>query len=76
LENEPRPHDSYERFLRLGEIGVLPIDFARHLAPLGGFRNILVHEYLAIDWQEVFDNLQQLDELAKFAEAIRAWMSR
>jgi uncharacterized protein YutE (UPF0331/DUF86 family) len=33
LENAPRPRDSYESLLRLGEIGVLPIDFARDLAP-------------------------------------------
>lgn len=49
LENALRPSDSYESLLRMGEIGVLPIDFARHLAPLAGFRNILVHEYLDLD---------------------------
>jgi uncharacterized protein YutE (UPF0331/DUF86 family) len=76
LENAPRPSDSYESLLRMGEIGVLPMDFARHLAPLAGFRNILVHEYLEIDWNEVFNNLRQLDDLARFAEAIRQWMGR
>ena len=34
----------------LGEIGVLPREFAQSLAPIAGFRNILVHEYLEIDW--------------------------
>jgi len=33
----------------MGELGVLPVDFARHLAPLAGFRNILVHEYLEVE---------------------------
>ena len=74
VENAPRPRDSYESLLRLGEIGVLPVDFARRIAPLGGFRNILVHEYLEIDWHEVFDNLQHLDDLTRFGEAIRGWM--
>jgi uncharacterized protein YutE (UPF0331/DUF86 family) len=76
LENAPRPRDSYESLLRLGEIGILPIDFARQIAPLGGFRNILVHEYLEIDWQEVFDNLQHLADLMKFADTIREWLSK
>jgi uncharacterized protein YutE (UPF0331/DUF86 family) len=49
-----KPRDYYEAILRLGELGVLPPDFAAHLAPLAGFRNILVHEYLAVDWQEVY----------------------
>ncbi|HJW84271.1 MAG TPA: HepT-like ribonuclease domain-containing protein [Anaerolineae bacterium] len=52
------------------------MDFARRIAPLGGFRNILVHEYLEIDWHEVFDNLQHLDDLTRFGEAIRDWMRR
>jgi len=76
LENAPHPRDSYESLIRLGEIGVLPINFARKVAPLGGFRNILVHEYLEIDWREVFDNLQHLDDLVRFAEAIREWMGQ
>jgi uncharacterized protein YutE (UPF0331/DUF86 family) len=71
IEDAPRPRNSYESFLRLGELGILSIEFARHLAPIAGFRNILVHEYLDIDWNEVFNNLQQLDDLVQFAEAVR-----
>jgi uncharacterized protein YutE (UPF0331/DUF86 family) len=26
------------------------------IAPLAGFRNVLVHEYLKLDWEEVFEN--------------------
>jgi uncharacterized protein YutE (UPF0331/DUF86 family) len=74
LENALRPSDSYESLLRMGELGVLPVDFARHLAPLAGFRNILVHEYLELDWNEVFNNLQHLNDLERFAEAVREWM--
>lgn len=74
LENALRPTDYYESLLRLGEIGVLPIEFAQRFAPLGGFRNILVHEYLSIEWNIVYDNLQRLDDLARFAEYVRQWM--
>ena len=74
IENAPRPRDYYESLLRLGEIGVLPAEFARRLAPLGGFRNILVHEYLEVDWHQVFDNLQRLDDLVKFSDHVRQWL--
>ncbi len=74
LAGGPRPRDYYEAILRLGELGMLPPDFAAHLAPLAGFRNILVHEYLEVDWQEVYRNLQQIDDLAKFAELVREWL--
>ena len=69
-----KPRDYYEAILRLGELGVLPPEFAAHLAPLAGFRNILVHEYLAVDWQEVYRHLQQIDDLARFADLVRQWL--
>lgn len=74
LENARKPSDYYEAFLIMGELGILPPDFARQLAPLAGFRNILIHEYLGIDWDEVYGNLQKLGDLEHFAENIRSWM--
>ena len=59
----------------MGELGVLPADFARHLAPLAGFRNILVHEYLAVDWDEVYRALHRLEDLGRFAESVRRWLA-
>jgi uncharacterized protein YutE (UPF0331/DUF86 family) len=74
LAGASRPRDYYESILRLGELGVLPPEFAAHLAPLAGFRNILVHEYLEVDWREVYRKLQQLDDLARFADGVRQWL--
>jgi uncharacterized protein YutE (UPF0331/DUF86 family) len=58
----------------MGELGVLSPDFARHLAPLAGLRNILVHEYLSVDWDKVYDNLAYLEDLERFSAAIRRWL--
>lgn len=74
LENALKPQDYYEAILRVGELGVLPSDFARHLAPIAGFRNILIHEYLIINWDEVYQSLQQLDDLEDFADHVRRWL--
>ncbi len=60
--------------MRMGEIGVLPPDFARRLAPIAGLRNILVHEYVSIDWDEVYESLDQLDDLVRFADLVRQWL--
>jgi uncharacterized protein YutE (UPF0331/DUF86 family) len=46
LEGARRPADYYEAILTLGELGVLPPEFGRQLAPLSGYRNVLVHEYI------------------------------
>lgn len=59
----------------MGELGVLPLELAERLAPIAGFRNILVHEYLGIDWDEVYHNLVNLDDFERFAELIREWLA-
>jgi Uncharacterized conserved protein len=58
----------------MGEVGVLPPDFARRLAPIAGLWNILIHEYLTVDWDEVYTNLAKLDDLSHFADLIRRWL--
>jgi len=74
LEGAAKPRDYYESILRLGELEVLPTDFAERLASIAGFRNILIHEYLTVNWDEVYKNLQRLDDLYKFADYVRTWL--
>ena len=69
-----KPRDYYEAILRLGETDVLPLDFAQKLAPIAGFRNILVHDYLDIEWDEVYNNLHNLHDLTQFMDYIKNWM--
>jgi uncharacterized protein YutE (UPF0331/DUF86 family) len=75
LENTRKPADYYVAFLLVGELGSSP-DFARKIAPMAGFRNILIHEYLVLDWDEVYRHLQQLSELEQFADKIRHWLHK
>jgi uncharacterized protein YutE (UPF0331/DUF86 family) len=74
IEKALKPGDYHEAFLRMSELGVLPPEFARKLAPIAGFRNILVHEYLGLDWNEVYSNFQKISDLVRFAEYIREWL--
>ena len=74
LEKAQKPQDYYEAIIRMGELAVLPADFARKLAPITGFRNILVHEYLSVDWDEVYSNLHQLHKLSQFMDHVKIWM--
>jgi len=74
IEKAMKPADYHDAFLRMSELGVLPSKFARKLAPIAGLRNILVHEYLGLDWDEVYSNLQKISDLVKFAGYIREWL--
>ena len=69
-----KPRDYFEAIIRLGEADVLPLRFAQKLAPIAGFRNILVHDYMEIDWDEVYNNLHQLQDLSKFMNYVKNWM--
>jgi uncharacterized protein YutE (UPF0331/DUF86 family) len=59
----------------MGELGVLQADFARQLAPVAGFRNVLAHGYVAVDWGEVYDALHRLQDLERFARSVRRWLT-
>ena len=52
-----------------------PEDLVRELERLPGFRNVLVHEYVALDLERVVEALQELDPVARFI-ALVAEMER
>ena len=62
IEDTKKPRDYYDAFLILGNIQVLPIVFARKIAPVTEFRNILFHKYIALEWDLVYDHLQKLED--------------
>lgn len=65
------PDANRDTFTVLEEAGELPADLAERLRGWAGFRNILVHEYLAIDhgiaWRAIRDELGDLEDLARWA---------
>ena len=74
IEDAQRPKDYYEAFLILGNIRALPPDFARKITPIAGFRNVLVHDYIGLDWNLVYDHLQRLEDFYQFEEHIKKWI--
>ncbi|RCX32269.1 type VII toxin-antitoxin system HepT family RNase toxin [Thioalbus denitrificans] len=63
-----KPETYADIFRLLHEAGLLPEPLNRKLQGLAGFRNILVHDYLKLDSERVFqlirDKLPVLEELA------------
>ena len=54
-----KPEKLQDIFLILGENSILPKQFAKKVAKMAGFRNILVHGYSDIDENLVYDSLTQ-----------------
>ncbi|MCD6285296.1 MAG: DUF86 domain-containing protein [Anaerolineae bacterium] len=69
-----KPVSYQDVILKMGDLSVVPVDLSRSLAPSAGFRNVLVHDYVAIDWDIVYCNLQQLKDLAESATHRRSWL--
>jgi uncharacterized protein YutE (UPF0331/DUF86 family) len=68
--------DTYEESLRsLRDHKVLSSRLYGQIRGLGGFRNILVHQYLEIDPREVSANLHKaLEVLPRWSQEILAWL--
>ncbi len=59
--------DDYgEIILKLGQHGIIPESFAQRILGMAGLRNILVHEYLRIDPNKLYDFTQ--NRLADFTD--------
>lgn len=71
-EGFPPPDDAFDSFIKTGGIGVYPVGFARAIAPSTGERNIIVHEYEAIDDGLVFDSINET--LQMYREYVRYYL--
>ena len=70
-----QPADHEDAIRKLESKGVISQGAAKKLRGLGGFRNILVHEYLRIDPARVHDYLQkELDSFHDFIGEIYSWI--
>ena len=65
------PGDNTELFDLLARRKIVSARLAKKLAPMAGFRNILVHEYLDIDRRRVYRALSQdLGDFERFIKAV------
>jgi uncharacterized protein YutE (UPF0331/DUF86 family) len=70
--------DGYrEIIVKMGRHGILPYEFAERIAPMAGFRNIVVHQYLTVDPVRVYEHLQHgLDDFEQFIDHIYEYLRR
>ena len=54
----------------LGQVDGFPADLIDQLLPLPGFRNIVVHEYVELDYQRVIQALDGLEPVEAFIAAV------
>jgi uncharacterized protein YutE (UPF0331/DUF86 family) len=65
-KNYERPSGYREIVKVLNKNKVIPNDFFKTATSIMGFRNIIVHEYLYLDMERVYNNLSRIEDLRKF----------
>ncbi len=71
------PDEYREIIIKLGQHAIIPYDFAERIAPMAGFRNIVVHRYLTVDPAQVYAHLQYgLDDFERFIVYIYEYLQR
>ena len=66
-----RFEDYTEAVRNLRRLGFVPDEVVAALEPLPGFRNVVLHEYVALDLQLVVDALHELEPVERFLQAVR-----
>lgn len=74
-KNLPRAEGG-EAIIALGEHRIIPIEFAQKIKPMAGFRNILVHEYLKIDRNKVYEYTGKIEDFRKFERYILEFLEK
>lgn len=69
------PSDNGDAMRLLGAHGVLTPELADQMRRAVGFRNVLVHEYVAVDDAVVLRRLDDLTDLRRFVTAVTDWLA-
>src|SRR5207253_1146037 len=80
VQAEYLPADAADEYgqipARLAAHGVLTAATASRLTSLAGFRNVLVHDYAAIDLQRLVEGLARLGDFDAFVADVEGWLGR
>ena len=81
VETRNRPPEDYSiSFIKAAEVGLISMQLANRLKASGGMRNILVHEYMDIDDEKVYQTIplaikdykQYIKEVDEFIEKLES----
>ncbi len=71
----PLPDSGRDAVLTVARTGVISEDLGARLARATGFRNILVHQYMSIDYDRVYEVLQhELSAFEQFLSQVGAFL--
>jgi len=77
VAEEGHPFEDYTQAVSsLRHLDGFPAEMVERLARLPGFRNILIHEYVALDFELVVDAVRELGPVEDFVRVVAERISR
>lgn len=70
------PESYSDIFVKLHDIGVIDKKTSQKMSKIAGFRNILVHDYLKVNYEIVYDNLQDLEVFFDFVRQVNQFIKK
>lgn len=72
----PTPTTLKETIQILGDQNIINSQFAKEFSAVAGFRNILVHDYVKIDYEQVADKINnRLGDFDRFAKEVAQFLT-
>ncbi len=72
----PTPATAKEALEIIGKEGIIDNDFATRFSKAAGFRNILIHDYVEIDYDQLLHNLKEnLSDFHTFIKSILSFLT-
>lgn len=75
-DSDVTPEDYGAAFVELGKLGVVDAELAERLRTAAKLRNVLVHMYVEVDLDRVWEAIERLDDLEAFAAAIERYLEK
>lgn len=75
-DSDLTPEDYGAAFVALAKLGVIDQGLAERLRAAAGLRNVLVHLYLDVDPDRVWEAIEGLDDLEAFAAVVERYLER
>lgn len=72
IKQLPRATTNTEVFDILGKNNIISKPLVESIRGIGGMRNVLIHDYIDIDYEKIYNVLNRLTEIQQFAEEITA----
>lgn len=74
--NLPKPSTNQEAIQTISRNKIIPAEFADSILPMVGLRNLLVHEYIKVDLDRIYQHLQNIGDFRTFQKRIIEFLKR